>query len=154
MPNKKCLVEYPSDREMVFTRSFDAPRELVWEAHTDPRHVARWWGPQGFTNTIHEMDVRPGGLWRLTMHGPDGTDYPNESEFTEVVPPERIVFVHHRPVHRFEMAMTLVDCGGKTALTWRMTFESAAEVAAIKGFIAAANEQNFDRLAAHLAGSA
>ena len=83
-----------SDREIVVTRVLDAPRELAWQAMTDPRHVAQWWGPRGFTTTIGQMDVRPGGVWTHVMHGPDGTDYPNQSVFKEVVYPERIVFAH------------------------------------------------------------
>ena len=83
-----------SDREIVISRVFDAPRERVFEAMTDPKQVVKWWGPNGFTTTIHEMDVRPGGVWRHTMHGPDGTDYPNKSVFLEVVKPERIVYKH------------------------------------------------------------
>ena len=69
-------------REIITTRVLDAPRELVWKAWTDPKHVAEWWGPNGFTNTIHEMDVRPDGVWRFIMHGPDGVDYKNEIVFT------------------------------------------------------------------------
>jgi uncharacterized protein YndB with AHSA1/START domain len=68
-----------ADREIVITRVFDAPRELLWNAWTDPRQVVRWWEPRGFTTTVHEMDVRPGGRWAQTMHEPDGTDYPGES---------------------------------------------------------------------------
>jgi uncharacterized protein YndB with AHSA1/START domain len=60
------------DREIITSRVYDAPRELVFKAWTDPKHIARWWGPNGFTTTIHEMDVRPGGAWRFIMHGPDG----------------------------------------------------------------------------------
>src|SRR5579863_6976594 len=83
-----------ADRELVFTRHFVAPRELVFEAWTNPQHVAQWWGPVGFTTTIHEMDVRPGGEWRLTMRGPDGTDYKNRIVFLEVAKPERLVYKH------------------------------------------------------------
>src|SRR3954449_1876611 len=83
-----------ADREIVAVRVFDAPRELVWKLWTDPHHVAQWWGPNGFTNTIHEMDVRPGGVWRFIMHGPDGVDYPNRIVFIEVVEPERLVYSH------------------------------------------------------------
>ncbi|HEX4578251.1 MAG TPA: SRPBCC domain-containing protein, partial [Edaphobacter sp.] len=61
------------DREIVFMRVFDAPRRMVWEAWTDPEQVGLWWGPRGFSTTVQEMDVRPGGLWKLVMHGPDGT---------------------------------------------------------------------------------
>jgi uncharacterized protein YndB with AHSA1/START domain len=81
-----------ADRELVFTRVYDAPRELVFEAWTDPKHLTQWWGPNGFTTTIHEMDVRPGGVWRLVMHGPDGKDYNNRIAFLEVVKPERLVY--------------------------------------------------------------
>ncbi len=82
------------DREIVDTRLLDAPRELVWEVWADPKHIARWWGPNGFTTSIRQMNVRPGGAWRLVMHGPDGTDYNNKIVFVEVVKPERIVFRH------------------------------------------------------------
>lgn len=70
------------------------PGEMVRDAWTDPQQVGKWWGPQGFTTSIHEMDVRPGGVWRHTMHGPDGTDNANESRFMELVKPERIVYSH------------------------------------------------------------
>lgn len=86
--------ELPSDREIVISRIFDAPRELVWSAMTDPRHVVHWWGPNGFTTTIEEMDFRPGGVWKHVMRGPDGTNYPNRSVFKEIVKPERIVYTH------------------------------------------------------------
>src|ERR1700688_1274475 len=87
-------VESAADREILITRTFDAPRELVWDAMTNPQHVVNWWGPRGFTTTIKEMDVRPGGVWKHVMRGPDGANYPNHSVFKEVVKPERIVFAH------------------------------------------------------------
>lgn len=77
-----------ADREIVISRLIHAPRELVFKVWTDPKHVAHWWGPNGFTNTIHEMDVRPGGVWRFIMHGPDGVDYPNKIVYKEVVKPQ------------------------------------------------------------------
>lgn len=79
-------------RKIIIERIFDVPRELVWEAWTNPEEIVQWWGPNGFTNTLHEMDVRPGGQWRHTMHGPDGTDYPNHTKYLEVVKPERLVY--------------------------------------------------------------
>ena len=82
---KRSPVADTSEREILLSRVFDAPRNLVWEAWTDPRQVAQWWGPNGFTTTIEVMDVRPGGHWRHVMHGPDGTDYPNDIVFLEVV---------------------------------------------------------------------
>lgn len=135
-----------SDREFVSARTFAAPREAVFGAVTDPALLARWWGPDGFTNTFHEFDPRPGGAWRFTMHGPHGADYPNESEFVEIVPFDSIVLVHLRPMHRFMMTMTFADAPGGTHLTWRMEFDSAEEVERIRPYVPPANEQNFDRL--------
>jgi uncharacterized protein YndB with AHSA1/START domain len=114
----------------VITRIFHAPRELVFKAWTNPKHVAQWWGPNGFTTTIQEMDVRPGGNWRLVMHGPDGKDYKNKIVFTEVVKSERLVYKHvpeagtESTTH--ESTVTFVELGGKTEVTMRMLFASAA----------------------------
>jgi uncharacterized protein YndB with AHSA1/START domain len=119
------------DREIVISREFDAPREMVWDAFTDPKQVVQWWGPNGFSTTIHEMDVRPGGRWRHTMHGPDGTNYPNASVFKEVVKPERIVYSHgggkeDGPGVSFEATWTFEAVGEKTRLTGRSVFATAA----------------------------
>jgi uncharacterized protein YndB with AHSA1/START domain len=124
-------VEDTSAREIVITRVFDAPREVVWNAWTDPEQVVQWWGPRGFTTTIHEMDVRHGGVWRHTMRGPDGTEYPNKSVFIEVLKPERIVYSHAGgrkgdPGAQFESTWTFEAQGNKTKLTLRMVFPSAA----------------------------
>ncbi len=83
-----------ADQDIVITRLIDAPRELVFEAFKDPLHISQWWGPNGFTTTTYEMDVRPGGQWLFTMHGPDGTDYPNRIRYTEVRVPEFIAYDH------------------------------------------------------------
>lgn len=80
-----------SDREIIITRIFNAPRELVFKAWTEPEHITQWWGPKGFTTRVEELDLRPGGRSRYVMVGPDGTEYPAEGVFREVVPPERIV---------------------------------------------------------------
>lgn len=98
-----------AEREISATRVFDAPRDLVWKMWTDRNHIINWWGPNGFTNTIHEMDVRPGGVWSLVMHGPDGRDYQNRFVYREIVKPERLVFVisfsdENRGVTRHPMA--------------------------------------------------
>lgn len=150
------LGEYVSDLgdpacEIVSTRTFPVPRERVFAAFTDPGQLKRWWGPAGFTNTFHEFDFRPGGMWRFVMHGPDGTNYVNESQFLETVDNERIVFDHLRTMHRFRMAMTFAG-RSETTLTWRQRFETAEECEKVKAFAGPANEQNFDRLAAVLAG--
>ena len=81
------------EKDLVLTRVFDAPRERVWKAWTDPRQVAQWWGPAGFTNPRCEVDVRPGGVLRIDMRGPDGTVYPMAGVYREVVAPERLVFI-------------------------------------------------------------
>jgi len=91
---KNAPAENAADREIVITREFNAPRELVWEAMTNPKHVVNWWGPRGFSTTIEEMDFRVGGAWKQVMRGPDGAKYPNKSIFREIVPPEKIVFSH------------------------------------------------------------
>ena len=134
------------------TRVFGVSRERLFEAFRDPSQLARWWGPEGFTNTFAEFDLRPGGKWGFIMHGPDGAEYPNANVFTEVDPPSRIVFVHDAPVHRFRMAMDFSAEDSGARLTWRMEFEDPDEAAKLRGFIVAANEQNFDRLEAVLAG--
>jgi uncharacterized protein YndB with AHSA1/START domain len=137
-------------RELATTRVLNSRRELVFWAFSDPLHLAKWWGPKGFTNTFHEFDLRPGGVWRFTMHGPDGVNYPNESVFVEVAKPERIV-IRHVSGPRFEMTITLTGQEGKTEIGWRMLFETSAECERVKKFAVEANEQNLDRLEAQLA---
>jgi uncharacterized protein YndB with AHSA1/START domain len=117
--------EQASDREILTTHMVAAPRELVFAAWTDPEHVGHWWGPNGFTTTISEMDVRPGGFWRFVMHGPDGVDYKNEIVYLEVVRPERLVY-DHLSGPRFHMTVTFDEQGGQTKITMRMRFETAA----------------------------
>jgi uncharacterized protein YndB with AHSA1/START domain len=140
-----------TDREITTTRLVDAPRELVFDAFTQPEHVARWWGPNGFTNTIHVMDVRPGGEWRFVMHGPDGTDYPNKHIFREIVRPERIVMSHvSGPM--FTMTVTLENQGGKTLVTMHALFETEADYSlAVNRFGAIEGaRQNMARLAEYM----
>jgi uncharacterized protein YndB with AHSA1/START domain len=150
--------EETADREIVIARTVTARRELVWEAWTDPQQVALWWGPHGFTTTIEKMDVRPGGVWKHVMHGPDGTDYPNKSVFTEVVKPKRIVYTHGGgkkggPGAQFIATWTFEDLGDKTGVTIHMLFPTASdrdkvvkEYGAIEG-----GRQTLERLARELA---
>ncbi|MFN7957392.1 MAG: SRPBCC family protein [Holophagaceae bacterium] len=138
-----------TDRDILTTRTFAAPREAVFAAWTDPAQLAQWWGPAGFTNTFETFDLRPGGLWRFIMHGPDGTAFPNESVFTEIVAPERIVF-DHVSGPRFQVTATFTELPGGTRLAFRMRFATVAECRAIQHLAAGANEQVFDRLAALL----
>lgn len=143
-------------RTIVTTRVFDAPRELVFEAWTNPKHLVQWWGPNGFTTTIRAIDVRPGGVWRFVMHGPDGVDFENRIVYEEIVKPERLVYRHPggedvEPV-QIHTTITFEDHDGKPKLTMRMLFPSAAErdrvaekYGAVEGAI-----QTLERLAEHL----
>ena len=139
-----------ADRELTPSRRIRAPREKVWAALTDPRVIATWWGPEGFTNTFAVCDLRPGGEWTFTMHGPNGASYPNQSRFTELRSPERWVVEHISPP-RFQLAMTLGAIGDETLVHWSQLFATAEDCAALRGICVPANEQNLDRLAAAVA---
>ena len=120
------LAEYlPSDREILATLILPAPRELVFAQWSDPRQIAQWWGPRGFTNTIQKMNFRPGGIWQFIMHGPDGVDYQNKIVFAEIKPPSLLVYDHVSGPH-FHATATFADMEDKTRLTLRMLFESAS----------------------------
>jgi len=145
------------DREITVTRVFDAPRELVWEAWTKQDHLARWWGPKGFSITTREFHAAPGGVWRFIMHGPDGTDYPNKIVFLEMEKPERIVYVasddNEENTGQFHTTVTFAEEGKRTALTMRLLFPTPeARDFAIKEYGAIeGGRQTLDRLAALLA---
>ena len=127
-------------------RTLPHPAEAVYQAFASAGVLASWWGPKGFTNTFEEFDLRPGGHWRFTMHGPDGTDYQNLSIFSEIVPSQRIVF-DHVSGHHFEVnAVFSEQAVGKTRLTWRMRFDSTEECAKVRAFVTNANEENMDKL--------
>ncbi len=145
-----------SKRSIVASRVLDAPRELVWQAWTEPERLAQWWGPNGFTTTTHQIDVRPGGEWRYTMHGPDGTDYETLVVFLDLAEPERIVSVLGEPgdLAEFLSIVLFSDEGGKTGVSIEMLFPSqeqrdevVARVGAEKGL-----EENLDKLGEYLAG--
>jgi len=122
----------PGSKLMIGVREFDAPRDLVFEVWTDPRHLSQWWGPDGFTTTTSAFDMRPGGVWRFVMHGPDGRDYENRITFDEIVKPERIRYHHGggddvEPV-QFRTTVTFEALGPSTTrLTLRAEFPSVAE---------------------------
>ena len=125
--------------EIVTTRFLEAPRELVYRVFTDPTHVSRWWGPQGFRTTTHAHDLRVGGEWRFTMHGPDGTDWPNRIRYAEIVPNERLAYDHDdgsdaADARRFKNLVTFAEAGRGTLVTMRARFASAEECEATKKF--------------------
>lgn len=139
-----------ADRSFTHSRLIDAPREQVFAAIADPARLARWWGPNGFTSTFEVFEFRPGGAWRFVLHGPDGTDHPNENRFTDIVAPARVVCEHLGSPHHFELTITLTVQGAGTQVGWQQIFDTAAEKQRIADFVAPANEQNLDRLTAEV----
>lgn len=141
----------PAENEILSSRFFAHSRQRVFEAFSDPRQLTTWFGPNGFTSTFEKFDFIPGGEWIFVFHGPNGTDYPNHVIFADIVPLERIVYDHALP--HFRMTMTFTDAKDGTRLAWRMAFESVQHCEALKNVCVPANEENFDRLEAHLAMS-
>jgi uncharacterized protein YndB with AHSA1/START domain len=161
--------------EFVMTRVFDAPRTLVFRAWTEPGHMSRWWGPHQFTNPVCELDVRPGGSWRIVMRGPDCVDHPCKGVYREIVTPKRIVMtIDHselpeewhdmmnpgrdkakgRPAMEILATVTFEEHGGKTTLTIRLRFETAAERDAfLKIGMSDGWSQSLERLHEVVAGS-
>jgi uncharacterized protein YndB with AHSA1/START domain len=145
---------------IIGSRVFDAPRDLVFEAWSNPAHLAQWWGPNGFTTTTQAHAFRAGGIWRFVMHGPDGTDYQNRITYDEIVRPERLVYHHGGgddvgPV-QFRTTVIFEELGARTRITLRGVFPSAAdrdrvikEYGADQGLV-----QTLTRLAAHVAAMA
>jgi uncharacterized protein YndB with AHSA1/START domain len=122
-----------ADRELVVTRVIDAPRVLVFKAWTEPEHIARWWGPQGYTTTFCEMDIRPGGRYRFCMRSPEGVDRWKQGVYREIMPPERIVFTFAwedadgNPGHELLTTVTFAEQGTKTKLTLRQALFETVE---------------------------
>lgn len=135
----KTVIVKCAERELVIERVFDAPRELVFKAWTKPEYLRRWWGPEGFTVPVCEMDFRAGGVFRFIFRGPDGNDFPFHGSFVEIVTPEKIVFqgnIHDVPGQDVFTIVTFAEDGGKTKLTVRQTyaFESDATRGASVGW--------------------
>lgn len=141
-----------ADREIRISRLLQAPIALVWEVWTDPEHIKNWWGPNGFTNTISEMDMRENGKWNLVMHGPDGTNYKNKSIFKEVVKHKKIVY-EHISAPRFLTTVEFEEQGEQTLLHWHMLFNSKEElIQTVKTFKADEGlKQNVEKLVVYLA---
>jgi uncharacterized protein YndB with AHSA1/START domain len=125
-----ATITLPSDRELVITREFNAPRRLLWEALTKPEHVKRWYGLRAFTMTICEMDVRPGGAWRWGQSIPNGGDVIFSGVYREIVPPEKVVTTEGweaMPGHEYVSTLTLEEHDGKTTLTNHLLYQTAAD---------------------------
>jgi uncharacterized protein YndB with AHSA1/START domain len=148
------MVARNKPNELRITRVYDAPVEAVWDAWTDPEQVAQWWGPRGFSLTTHSKELKPGGVWHYTMHGPDGVDYPNKTLYHEVEPCSKLVYDHgandeRKPLFRVRALFSEQD--GKTTLDMTMSLPTAEAAAEIKKFIRqAGGEATWDRLAEYL----
>ncbi|WP_333879157.1 SRPBCC family protein [Flavobacterium sp.] len=145
------LLNDTADREITVSRLLDAPIDLIWELWTNPDHIKNWWGPNGFTNTIIKMDLIPGGEWTLIMHGPDGTNYDNESIFTEVEKHKKIAY-NHISGHEFTATIQFEVKGKQTHIHWQMLFETKEELRRIMNLfnINEGLKQNVDRLEVYL----
>jgi uncharacterized protein YndB with AHSA1/START domain len=139
------------DRELLITRTLNAPIDLVWEVWTKPEHIVQWWGPNGFTNTITTMDMKPGGEWNLVMHGPDGTDYKNKSIFKEIILHKKIVYEHDSSP-KFTATIQFEEDGEQTYLRWHMLFENREQfIQVVKTFKADEGlKQNIEKLNVYL----
>jgi len=148
------MVAKNKSNELRITRIYDAPVKAVWDAWTDPKQAAQWWGPRGFTITTHGKDLRPGGFWKYTMHGPDGVDYPNKAIYHEVEKHAKLVYDHGGNDDRpplFRVSVLFSEKNGKTTMDMRMTLptpEAAAETA--KFIKKAGGDGTWDRLAEYL----
>ena len=140
------------DLAVTTSRVVEATPARVYEAFEDPKQLARWWGPNGFTSTFETFDFRPGGAWKFVLHGPDGKDYPNMNRFVELVPAQR-VRLQHVEGHWFELAVTRTAEGEKTRIGWRQQFANADELNEVRDYVIPANEENLDRLEAVLRGA-
>ena len=138
------------DREIVNTRIVNAPKETVFRAWTEPDHLRNWWGPNGYTNTFKEFDLRPGGKWSFVMHGPDEGNYPNDCVFTEINEPDLIAW-DHISYPKFQVVASFEEVWpGRTRVTFKMHFGSAEECNKAKVYAVSKNEENLDRLEAEL----
>ena len=135
-------------------RVYDAPVKMVWDAWTDPKKAAKWWGPRGFTITTHSKDLRPGGSWIYTMHGPDGTDYPNKTQYFEVEEHAKLVYDHGGSDDRppmFRVTVLFSEKNGKTTMNMTMSHPTPEAADETRKIIKMANgNSTWDRLAEYI----
>jgi uncharacterized protein YndB with AHSA1/START domain len=131
------------------SREIPATAEQVFAAVSNPERLSRWWGPAGFTNTFSVCEFKSGGRWSFIMHGPDGRNYPNESVFTEIESPGKIV-IQHLSEPKFRLTILLGSSVGGTVVSWSQVFESSEVASSIEHIVVPANEQNLDRLSAEV----
>lgn len=133
--NKDTTLEI-SEKEISATRFFKAPPKLVWEMWTNPEHITHWWGPDGFSTTTFKMEIKPGGVWRFVMHGPDGRDFQNKIIYIDVVEQKLLVYKHSgaedtEDIH-FHVTVSFEDDGDNTKITMKMVFETSEELERVK----------------------
>ena len=134
------------NREILSSRIINSPVEMVYQAFENPNHLKNWWGPEGFTNTIHEFDLRVGGNWILTMDGPEKGNYENSSVFKTVLPNKLISWERKsQPLFDMEIAFEKLE-ENKTQISFKMIFATAEECEKMRKFVEPKNEENFDRL--------
>lgn len=140
--------------EIRIVRVYEAPVQAVWDAWTDPEQVAQWWGPRGFTLTTHSKDLRVGGSWNYTMHGPDGTDYPNTTHYLEIEKHKKLVYDHGATEDRpplFRVTVLFSESKGKTTMDMSMSLATPEQAEEIRKVVKKANgESTWDRLAEYL----
>ena len=135
-----------NEKELTIERDINAPRDAVWEAWTNPEMLKKWWGPERFTNTIHEFDLRPEGKWLLTMHGHEKGNFENSSIFKIVIPHKLITWTRvSQPLFDMEVGFEQLN-HSKSKISFRMIFNTVEECNKIKDFVVPKNEENFDRL--------
>ena len=150
----KMTLSLPSDREITLTRTFDAPRRLVWEAYTRAEHVRQWWGQRGSTMPVCELDLRPGGAWRFVQRADNGEEYAFRGEFREIVPPEKLVQTFEwegLPGHISVETLIFEEQDGKTTLTGTSVFDSVEDRdGMIQSGMESGAAESWDRLEEHV----
>jgi uncharacterized protein YndB with AHSA1/START domain len=140
------ILETSPDCEIVTTRTFQAPRQLVYKAWTDPNHLKVWWGPNGFTNTFNIFDLKAGGKWSFVMHGPDKGNYVNECTFVAVNPPELLVWDRQsKPIFQVEVVFEELS-KNETRVIFKQKFNTVEECSKLRKYVPEKNEENMDRL--------
>lgn len=166
MAENKAITHFTPDREkkeLTVERTFNAPRQLVWKAWTEPERLAQWWAPKGWTTTIHELDLRPGGVWHYCMHGPDGMQSCGKTYYREIVEPERLVYLDTfvdtegnliEGLPQLNATTEFTELNGKTKITSRTKFAVVEDLETLLGFgMEQGLTESWDALEAHLANA-
>jgi uncharacterized protein YndB with AHSA1/START domain len=144
------ILDTDPEREITTVRVFNFPRAMLFKAWTDPQHLKNWWGPNGFKNTFHEHDLKPGGKWSFTMHAPDGNNYAQECRFIKIKERELIAWTNIS-TSSFQVLTTFEELNhNKTGVIFKMLFSTIEDCKEKKKFVVSLNEENFDRLEAEL----